>query len=104
MTNYSQAEIAAISEELGTNSKVFAFAKRDIRKFHPTQKPVDLYRRLISLYAKKGDRILDSHLGSGSSAIACDGLFEFVGCEIDPHYFNLAKKRIEQHQQQLKLF
>ena len=74
-------------------------------KFHPTQKPIDLYKWLLKNYAKEGDRILDTHLGSGSSAIAAfDGGFDFVGCEIDKDYFDAAKKRFDIHCMQQKLF
>ena len=73
-------------------------------RIHPTQKPVKLYEWLLINYAKEGDRILDTHLGSGSSAIAAHNLgFEFVGCELDTDYFNAASKRIKQHQAQLRI-
>lgn len=73
-------------------------------KIHPTQKPVKLYEWLLMNYAKEGDRILDTHLGSGSIAIACHNLgFDLVGCELDTDYFNAAKKRLEQHQSQLRI-
>ena len=73
-------------------------------KIHPTQKPVQLYKWLLKNYAKQGDRILDTHLGSGSSAIAAfDGGFDFVGCEIDADYYTAAKRRFEYHRMQLKL-
>jgi site-specific DNA-methyltransferase (adenine-specific) len=71
---------------------------------HPTQKPVKLYEWLLMNYAKEGDRILDTHLGSGSIAIACHNLgFDLVGCELDTDYFNAAKKRLQQHQSQLRI-
>ena len=74
------------------------------KKIHPTQKPVKLYEWLIMNYAKEGDCILDTHLGSGSIAIACHNLgFDLVGCELDTDYFNAAKKRLEQHQSQLRI-
>ena len=67
---------------------------RDISREHPNQKPVKLYERLLKNYAKEGDRILDTHLGSGSSAIAAHyGGFDFVGCELDLDYYNAAVKR-----------
>lgn len=73
-------------------------------RIHPTQKPVQLYKWLLKNYAKEGDRILDTHLGSGSSAIAAfDGGFDFVGCEIDADYYTAAKRRFEYHRMQLKL-
>ncbi len=74
-------------------------------KIHPTQKPVQLYKWLLNKYAKEGDTILDTHLGSGSSAIAAhDGGFEFTGIELDEEYYNAAKERIMLHQRQLNLF
>ena len=74
-------------------------------KQHPTQKPVKLYEWLLQNYAKQGDRILDTHLGSGSSAIAAHyGGFDFVGCELDTDYFNAASKRFEQATAQLAMF
>ena len=74
-------------------------------RFHPTQKPVALYKWLLNKYSKEGDTILDTHLGSGSSAIAAhDGGFEFTGIELDEEYYNAAKERIILHQRQLNLF
>lgn len=77
----------------------------DVERIHPTQKPVALYEWLITTYAKPNDRILDTHLGSGSSAIAANKLgFEFVGIELDKDYFNAACKRIEKAISQQDLF
>lgn len=74
-------------------------------KIHPTQKPIALYEWLLTKFAKPGQRILDTHLGSGSSAIAAHNLgFEFVGCEIDEAYFLGACKRIAEAQTQPRLF
>jgi site-specific DNA-methyltransferase (adenine-specific) len=71
-------------------------------KIHPTQKPVSLYQFLLRNYAPPGDHILDTHLGSGSSAIACDIMgYDFTGYEIDAEYFEAAKSRLERHQQQV---
>ena len=71
---------------------------------HPTQKPVSLYEWLLMNYAKEGDKILDTHLGSGSIAIACHKLgFDLEGYELDKEYFEAAKKRLKQHQSQLRL-
>lgn len=75
------------------------------KRIHPTQKPVTLYKWLIGNYAKSGDRILDTHLGSGSICIACDDLgFDMTGIELDQDYYQAAKKRIVRHQAQQKLF
>ena len=69
--------------------------KLNEKRIHPTQKPVALYEWLLTKYAQPGDIILDTHVGSGSSLIACERLgFEYVGCEIDPYYFAAASERI----------
>ena len=74
-------------------------------KIHPTQKPVALYKWLLTNYAKPGDKILDTHVGSASSLIACHDLgFEYLGFEIDPDYYAKAKERLEAHKAQLNLF
>jgi site-specific DNA-methyltransferase (adenine-specific) len=79
--------------------------KNKEERIHPTQKPVKLYEWLLTNYAKPGDRILDTHLGSGSSAIACLNLgFEIVGCELDEDYFAAACKRIRMATAQERLF
>jgi len=74
-------------------------------RIHPTQKPVALYKWLLDKYAKQGDKILDTHLGSGSIAIAChDYGFDLTACELDKEYFDKAMERINNHVAQLKLF
>lgn len=79
--------------------------KNKEERIHPTQKPVALYKYLLKTFAKDGDRILDTHLGSGSSRIACAELgFDFVGCEIDKTYWELQEKRFGEYSQQLRLF
>lgn len=75
------------------------------KTIHPTQKPVALYKWLLDKYAKQGDKILDTHLGSGSIAIAChDYGFELTACELDKEYYNKAIERITNHTKQQKLF
>jgi len=75
------------------------------RKIHPTQKPVKLYEWLLTNYAKEGDRILDTHLGSGSSAIAAYyGGFDFVGCELDEDYYKAACNRFDNETSQMTMF
>ena len=75
------------------------------KRIHPTQKPVALYKWLLKNYAKPGDKILDTHLGSGSIAIACwDMGFDLTGYEIDKDYFDAMTKRFENHKKQLQLF
>ncbi len=79
--------------------------KNKEQRIHPTQKPVALYQWLLNNYAKQGDKILDTHLGSGSSAIAANKLgFEFVGIELDKDYFNAACARIEKALSQQDMF
>jgi site-specific DNA-methyltransferase (adenine-specific) len=74
-------------------------------RIHPTQKPVKLYEWLLSSYAKEGDKILDTHLGSGSSAIAAHyGGFNFVGCELDEHYYKAAEARFDSEIRQVSMF
>lgn len=74
-------------------------------RIHPTQKSIKLYEWLLTNYAKPGQRILDTHLGSGSSAIACNNLgFEIVGCELDADYYKAACKRVEQATKQIRMF
>jgi len=73
--------------------------------FHPTEKPIKLYKWLLTNYAKEGDKILDTHLGSGSIAIAChDYKFDLTACELDTEYFEKAMQRITNHVAQQKLF
>jgi site-specific DNA-methyltransferase (adenine-specific) len=101
----SMCEIASLSENLGTTSKWIEIAPQNPNRIHPTEKPVKLYEWLLINYAKEGYTILDTHLGSGSIAIACHNLgFELTGYEIDKEYFEAAKKRIEQHKQQGRLW
>ena len=79
--------------------------KNKEERIHPTQKPVKLYEWLLYNYAKKGDKILDTHLGSGSIAIACHNLgYDLTGYEIDTDYYNSALKRYKEHIKQLTLF
>jgi site-specific DNA-methyltransferase (adenine-specific) len=79
--------------------------KNKEQRFHPTQKPKALYKWLLQNYAKEGDKILDTHLGSGSIAIACHEMgFDLTGCELDKDYFEAMLKRIEQETAQGDLF
>lgn len=87
------------------NAKVFEYAPQDKTRFHPTQKPIALYAWIYSKYAKPRDKILDTHLGSGSSRIAAyDAGLDFVGCEIDPYYFKAQEERFQAHTSQVNLF
>lgn len=81
------------------------FCQRDADGFHPTQKPVDLLRYLVLTYTNEGDTVLDNCSGSGTTAIACiREKRNFIGFELDKHYYELACKRIENEQKQLSLF
>jgi site-specific DNA-methyltransferase (adenine-specific) len=104
----SMVEIASISENLGTTSKWIEIAPQGTAedpRIHPTQKPVKLYEWLLMNYAKEGDKILDTHFGSGSIAIACHNLgFELTACELDEDYYNTSIKRIQNHVSQQRLF
>ena len=103
--DFAECEYAWTSFD--TVARVFRMRPQsmDGGKIHPTQKPVALYKWLLHNYAKPGDRILDTHLGSASIAIAChDYGFDLTGCELDPEYFAAAMKRVEAHTAQQKLF
>ena len=79
--------------------------KNKEHRIHPTQKPIALYEWLLNNYAKQGDKILDTHVGSASSLIACYNLgFDYIGFEIDKDYYDMANKRIEQRKNQLDMF
>ena len=90
------------------NAKIFECApqgKPDDMRFHPTQKPIRLYEWLLNKYAKPGDTILDTHVGSASSLIACHNTnHKYVGFEIDETYYKLAKERIERETAQMNIF
>jgi site-specific DNA-methyltransferase (adenine-specific) len=86
-------------------AKIYAKRSQDLNRIHPTQKPTALYDWLLMNYAKEGDLILDTHLGSGSSRIAAyKGGFNFVGFEIDKEYYEKQEKRFNDFKSQLRLF
>ena len=100
--NYADGELAWTSFD----AVVKEYTKRSDsgNRFHPTQKPVKLYEWLLMNYAKEGDKILDTHLGSGSIAIACHNLnYDLTACELDKEYFESAMKRINNHTAQLRI-
>ena len=109
---YADCEMAWTS--FNTVAKIFKFQwhgmlqgdmKNKETRIHPTQKPVKLYDWLLMNYANKGDKILDTHLGSGSIAIACHNLgFHLTACELDKEYFDSAMKRINNHKSQIRMF
>jgi site-specific DNA-methyltransferase (adenine-specific) len=110
----SDCDIA--SHSFGVNMKIFHYKSignvignvvdwENNLRWHPCQKPIVLYKWLLDRYAKQGDKILDTHLGSGSIAIAChDYGFDLTACELDKEYFDQAIKRINNHMAQTKLF
>ena len=111
-TAFGEAEFAICSTHKSV--KVFEYTwngmlqgdmKNKEHRIHPTQKPIALYKWLLTNYAKQGDKILDTHGGSFSSAIACYELgFDFTGIELDKEYFDNAVNRFNTHKSQLKLF
>ena len=104
--NFSMAMCEYAWTSFNDNAKVFDInMQNQIGRFHPTQKPIELYEWILTRYAHEGDRILDTHLGSGSSRIAAYNLgFDFVGCEIDKEYFDKQEERFARHTAQTSLF
>jgi len=87
------------------NAKIFQLPVPKTGKIHDCQKPVRLYTWLLANYAKAGDKILDTHVGSASSLIACHQLgFDVVGCELDEEYYQLASQRLDDEMAQMSLF
>jgi len=97
LNNFAMAEMAWSS--LDRPAKIFHYSVRKNRnKTHPTQKPLDLYNWLLKMYAKQGDKILDTHLGSGTIAIACyNAGISLTGCEISESYFEKSIEKIKEH-------
>jgi len=112
MPTYSSGELAYLSwlnkidfVDITWHGMLQQDMKNKEHRIHPTQKPVKLYEWILMNYAKEGDKILDTHLGSGSIAIACHNLgFDLTACELDKDYFESAMKRLKQHQAQQRLF
>jgi site-specific DNA-methyltransferase (adenine-specific) len=103
----SDGELAFTSFQVALRRKIINRGQLMIEggTIHPTQKPVKLYKWILTNYSKEGDKILDTHLGSGSSRIAAYDLgFEFTGFELDKDYFEASEKRFQQHIAQLTLF
>lgn len=103
----SMCELASLSIGLSTVSKFIEVAPQGTMqdpRIHPTQKPIKLYEWILQNYAKQGDKILDTHLGSGSSRIAADKLgFDFTGYELDKEYFDAQEKRFKQYKSQVRM-
>jgi site-specific DNA-methyltransferase (adenine-specific) len=101
--SFAQFELAWTSFE-STCKKYDKFPNNGEKRIHPTQKPIALYLWLLNNYAKQGDKIFDSHVGSGSSRIACDKLgYYFEGCEIDKDYWEAQEKRYKNYKSQLTI-
>jgi len=104
-SDFSDGELAYTSFKRALRSYKTHLSQDRSKRFHPTQKPVKLYEWLLMNYAKEGDKILDTHLGSGSIAIACHNLgYDLTGYELDKDYFEAATKRLKQHQSQIRMF
>ena len=105
--NFTMAMAEYAWTSFNDNAKVFECAPQGTSKWqriHPCEKPVALYAWIYSRYAKPGDRILDTHLGSGSSRIAAwDAGLDFVGVELDKTYFDLEEKRFAEYSAQLRM-
>ena len=108
MQNFARCEYAWVSMGLKKPAKIYEYSihkHNQSNKVHPTQKPESLYEFILMNYAKEGDKILDTHLGSGSIAIACHNLgFELTACELDKDYYEASIKRIKNHIAQQRLF
>jgi len=104
-SDFSDGELAYTSFNRALRSIKRHLSKDNSKRFHPTQKHIYLYKWLLTNYAKPGDKIIDTHLGSGSSRIACyDMGFNFVGYELDKDYFEAQDKRFNDFKMQQKLF
>tara|TARA_R100000353_G_scaffold170048_1_gene133490 strand:- start:659 stop:1327 length:669 start_codon:yes stop_codon:yes gene_type:complete len=105
-SNLSICEIASYSKHKKVSyfESIWQNINRKEEIIHPCQKPIKLYEWLLMNYAKKGDKILDTHFGSGSLGIACHNLkFDLTACEINKEYFDRSIKRINEHKQQLRI-
>jgi site-specific DNA-methyltransferase (adenine-specific) len=103
MHSMSNVELALTSFDM--NAKFVSINKGVDERIHITQKPVALYKWILSKYAKQGDKILDTHLGSMSIAIACHDLgFDLIGCELDAEYYQKGLERVNNHIAQQNLF
>lgn len=103
--SFASCEFAWTSFNASAKTFYYSPLKQKDKRFHPTQKPVELYDWIFKKYAKEGDKILDTHLGSGSSRIAAyDAGLDFVGCEIDKEYFDKQEERFAKHTSQMNLF
>lgn len=101
--SFSECEFAWTSFD--ESARIFKYYPNQPNRIHPTQKPIALYEWILSRYAKKGDKIIDTHVGSASSLIACRNMgYEYIGFEKDEYYYDLANKRLEREKAQMTLF
>ncbi len=102
--DFSDGELAFTSFDRALKSYTYWNGNNGVPRIHPTQKPIALYKYILKTCAKEGDLILDTHVGSASSLIACEDMgFNYVGFEIDKDYYDAAQKRLKQFRSQLKL-
>ena len=100
--DFAECEYAWVNKG---GTRIYKNSPNQLLRIHPTQKPEQLYKFCLDKYAKEGDKILDTHLGSGSIAIAChDYGFELTACELDAEYYEKAIERIKNHVSQLTMF
>lgn len=103
--SFADGEMAWTSFDTAVRFFRYHRGQQTDKRIHPTQKPKQLYNWILDNYAKEGDKILDTHLGSGSIALAChDRKFNLTACELDIDYYNASLKRLKEHQQQLTMF
>ena len=101
--SFAECEYAWVS--MDQSARMYKLNPMQLDRIHPTQKPVQLYQWLLKNYTKQGDKILDTHVGSASSLIACHELgFDYIGFELDKEYFNKATERLKQVKDQMSLF
>ena len=108
---FADCELAYISEDLGV-ARMFRYVWDGMiqdnmadkeKRIHPTQKPIALYRFILQNYAKPGYKILDTHVGSASSLIACEEMgLSYLGFEVDPEYYEMAKDRLDTFNRQVR--
>ena len=100
--DFAEAEYAWVRKG---GTRIFKKNPNQLNRIHPTQKHISLYEFCLMNYAKEGDKILDTHLGSGSIAIACHNLgYDLTACELDTEYYEKAMERINNHKRQIRMF
>lgn len=101
--SFSECEFAWTSFD--ESARIFKIHPQQKDRIHPTQKPILLYERVLKRFANQGDKILDTHVGSASSLIACHNLgFDYVGFELDEQYYTLSSERLQNVKNQISIF